>query len=235
MAQPPVVDRPTAWRRRLLGPLASRPTLTAAFGIGVAAALALALIPNPLAPSTRAILAWDGAALFYIVAVTRSMAGSDGADLRRRAAEQDEGQRAILGVVLASAATSLLAIAVELSLAKAAHGPVKGWHVAIAFATVAVSWFMVQLMFALHYAHTYFGFQDDEDGLVGGLKFPDDDEPDYGDFVHFAVVIGVAAQTADVSFTSKRMRRIGTVHSVVAFTFNTIVLALTINLVAGLF
>ena len=53
--------------------------------------------------------------------------------------------------------------------------------------------------------------------------------------MHFAVVIGVASQTADIAFQSKALRRIGTVHGVIAFTFNTVVLALTINLVAGLF
>ena len=71
--------------------------------------------------------------------------------------------------------------------------------------------------------------------MIGGLKFPGDQEPDNWDFVHFAVVIGVASQTADIAFTAKRLRRIGTVHSVISFTFNTAVLALTINLLAGLF
>ncbi|MFV4649264.1 DUF1345 domain-containing protein, partial [Mycobacterium tuberculosis] len=65
--------------------------------------------------------------------------------------------------------------------------------------------------------------------------FPDDDTPDYWDFLYFAVVLGVASQTADVSFKTKMLRRVGAVHGVVAFTFNTVVLALTINLLAGLF
>jgi len=67
------------------------------------------------------------------------------------------------------------------------------------------------------------------------LKFPEGGDPDYWDFLHFSVVIGVAAQTADISFDSRRLRRIGTVHSLLAFAFNTIVVALTINLVAGIF
>ena len=74
-----------------------------------------------------------------------------------------------------------------------------------------------------------------EGDVVGGLLFPGGAEPDAWDFVHFAVVIGVASQTADVAFTAKRLRRIGTVHGLIAFAFNTAVLALTINLVAGLF
>jgi len=227
-------------RASWLASLAARPRLVGAVAIGAAAALLLWLVPNALRPSTRAILAWDLAVGWFAATMLRGMRGVDGSILRARAAAQDEGRHAILAIVLSAAAVSLLAIAAELSLAKTVHGAEKGWHVGLAFVTVALSWFLVQLIFALHYAHTYFGFQDDEDGLVGGLRFPSErpdgrEEPDYWDFLHFAVVIGVASQTADISFTSKGMRRIGTVHGVVAFTFNTIVLALTINLVAGLF
>ena len=68
-----------------------------------------------------------------------------------------------------------------------------------------------------------------------GLAFPGDEPPDYWDFLHFSVVIGVASQTADVAFTAKSLRRIGTAHGVVAFVFNTVILALTINIAASLF
>jgi len=95
---------------------------------------------------------------------------------------------------------------------------------------------MVQLVFALHYAHEYYDENPDCDGHdMQGLLFPGEELPDYWDFWHFSIVIGVAAQTADISFTSKTLRRIGTVHSLVAFAFNTVIVALTINLLAGLF
>ena len=70
---------------------------------------------------------------------------------------------------------------------------------------------------------------------MGGLKFPEGGEPDYWDFLHFSVIIGVASQTADISFDSRTLRRIGTVHSLLAYAFNTVVVALTINLWAGIF
>ncbi|MDX7952300.1 DUF1345 domain-containing protein [Lichenihabitans sp. Uapishka_5] len=95
-----------------------------------------------------------------------------------------------------------------------------------------------QIIFALHYAHEYYApdkATPEEDDVIGGLAFPGGEEPDNWDFVHFAIVIGVASQTADIAFTAKRLRRIGTVHSVISFAFNTAVLALTINLLAGLF
>lgn len=87
-------------------------------------------------------------------------------------------------------------------------------------------------MFALHYAH------DDYVALIRrqppGLAFPGEDNPDYGDFLYFACVIGTAAQTADVPFTSRTMRRTGLVHGVLAFFFNATLLALTINIASGL-
>lgn len=226
---------------RWLGPLHSRPRLLGGAGVGLAVAILLALVPNNLRLSTRAILAWDAGAIAFIVLITQLMRRSSGpAQLRREAAQQDEGQHFILATVLIAAAASLGAIAAELSLAKGEHGLEKAVRVALVFGTVAVSWFVVQVIFALHYAHEFYApeapeLDKDGNGIAGGLGFPGDEEPDYWDFVHFAVVIGVASQTADISFKSKVLRRIGTVHGVVAFTFNTVVLALTINLLAGLF
>jgi uncharacterized membrane protein len=67
------------------------------------------------------------------------------------------------------------------------------------------------------------------------LQFPGTADPTYGDFFYFAAVIGTSGQTADVAFTSSKLRRIGVLHCILAFFFNTTVLALTINIAAGLF
>src|SRR5258708_39380422 len=94
----------------------------------------------------------------------------------------------------------------------------------------------VEMMFTVPIGKECCGV-DEADGArkVEGLSFKDPAPPDYWDFLHFAIVIGVACATADVDFTSKGLRRLGTVHSLVAFAFNTIIVALTINLTAGVF
>lgn len=230
------VFHPPAWLKRIAGPFATRPRLMAAVGVGVLVGLGLAFIPNALRPSTRFLIAWDAGVLSFIVSMLMVMAASDDCDMRVRAAAQDEGQHFILGLVLVAAVISIGAIAKELSLAKADPAAVKVFRIALAFLTVIVSWFLVQLIFALHYAHEYYSpHAERPDDITKGLAFPDDDTPDYWDFLYFAVVLGVASQTADVSFKTKMLRRVGAVHGVVAFTFNTVVLALTINLLAGLF
>ncbi|OYU69208.1 MAG: hypothetical protein CFE28_03845 [Alphaproteobacteria bacterium PA2] len=214
----------------------NRPTLLAAIAVGILVSLGLALAPNPLKWSTRAILSWDAGALWFILAMMRHMTGSGIAHMEATADQQDEGRGLILTVVMIACAISIAAITAELGLAKSTHGVMKVMHVSLAGVTVAVSWFVMQLVFALHYAHRYYS-PDELPGSRGrarGLRFPGGEDPDYWDFLHFSVVIGTAAQTADIEFTSKPLRRIGTVHSLIAFTFNTVVLALSINLLASL-
>ncbi len=176
--------------------------------------------------------------LWVLVLTFAHMRSQTLADLKANVAAQDVGQGIIVTVVMIAAAASLWAVGLELSLAKDAKGYAKECRGILAIATVALSWVMSQLMFALHYAHEYYApdkTTPEEDDVIGGLQFPGGEEPDNWDFLHFAIVIGVANQTADIAFTNKRLRRIGTVHGLIAFCFNTAVLALSINLLAGLF
>ena len=235
MANPPKTRRPLGSGVPILGAFVSRPRLAGAIIFGVVVALALTFVPNHLRPSTRIVFSWDAVLGWFIGATLVLMCECDESKIRARAASQDEGQHFILILAVAAAFISIVAIAAQLSIAKGEHGLAKGLRVALAFGTVLASWAFVQMIFALHYAHEYYGEAAEHGTHRRGLLFPEDDTPDYWDFLHFGAVIGVAAQTADVAFASKTMRRTGTMHCLVAFIFNTVVLALTINLLAGLF
>jgi uncharacterized membrane protein len=228
---PPAKSR----KRRLPMPLSvvARPKLLAAAVLGLAAGGVLTLL-TPLPQATGIVLGWDVGAAVYCGATLRRMYGGTQSKMRARAAEDDEGRAATLGIVVAAAAFSLAAVAGQLSHAKAAEGLVQGLYVALAFVTVAISWFLAQLAFAVHYAHAYYDRKDGGRGDAQGLLFPGGEGPDYWDFLHFSVIIGVACQTADVQITAKALRRLSTTHSLFAFAFNTVVVALTINLLAGL-
>jgi uncharacterized membrane protein len=220
------------------GPFRGRPRLAVGIVVGLVVGALLALLPNSLSPSTRAILAWDAGALCFIVSVMQMMGECGIAAIQARAQAEDEGRGLILGLSVVAAAASVLTIGLELSLAKDEHGWVKGLRIGLAFLTIVLSWLFVHIIFAVHYAHEYYSFDPEPDGdgqIRGGLNFPGGERPDYWDFLHFALITGVASQTADIEFTSKTQRRIGTVHGLVSFAFNTVVLALTINLMAGLF
>jgi uncharacterized membrane protein len=228
------LKKPPEKRRGLVGVFISRPVLLTAIAAGLLAGLGLALIPNPFGDLTRGIIAWDIGCACFVAGGLAEMKGADTEAIGKRAARQDEGGHLILGLVVIATAASLGAVAFELSQAKGAEGLEKTVRVALAFVSVAVSWFVVQLVFALHYAHQYYRAGTDRKPC-GGLNFPGGEPPDYWDFLHFSLVIGVANQTADIAFTSKALRRTGTLHGVLSFVFNTLVLALTINLAASLF
>ena len=222
-------------RSSMLAAFKARPRLLLSVLAGVCVWALCLVLPTDLSIVTSAILAWDATCLTFIVAAIHMMWRADVGQIRATAATQDQGQGVILALVITAAAASIWVIAAELSAAKADEGLIRALRVALVFATVAASWFTVQLIFALHYAHEYYAPDDDGPNDAQGLLFPGGEPPDYWDFVHFSVIIGVASQTADIAFTSKPLRRIGTLHGLVAFIFNTVVLALTINLLASLF
>ena len=214
------------WRAATVRP---RLWLTLLLAVAVGGWLPVDWLPQAL---TRWLLAWNLGTLLYVALAALMMLRSSHDHMRQRAQVHDEGQRVILLLVALAALASLAAIAGELSLARQLQGAARGWHVALAGVTVLSSWAFIQVMFTVHYAHDYYA------ALLRcqppGLKFPDEEPPDYGDFFYFAAVIGTSAQTADVSFVTKPMRRIGTLHCVLAFFFNTTVLALLINIGASL-
>lgn len=212
--------------------LLARPRLFSSIAIGVASAL---LLPESVAQQavTRAIIGWNVCAVLYLVLAMKMMFWSSHERMRTRALQHDEGSTVVLLLVITAALMCIGAIVAELAVVKDLKGTLRYTHIALAALTIASSWAFTQTMFALHYAHDY--YVSAIHGEHGGLDFPGGHPPDYGDFLYFASVIGTSGQTADVSFSSRKMRRTGTVHCVLAFFFNTTLVALTINIASGLF
>lgn len=209
----------------------SRPRLFSSILVGV---LAVFLIPKSLAMHevTRAIVGWNVGAWLYLILAARMMFWTSREKMRARAIEQHDGKFVVLGMVIVAAIVSIGAIVAELAVVKDMHGMLRYEHIVLAVLTILSSWAFTQVMFALHYAHEFYVAK--ERGNPGGLEFPNATAPDYGDFLYFSCVIGTSGQTADVSFTSRTMRRTGLVHCVLAFFFNTTLVALTINIASSL-
>jgi uncharacterized membrane protein len=222
-----------AWR--IVRLIRGRPRLflSALFGLAVGF-----LTPSSWREITRWLVAWNACTLLYFILTGWLIATATQASIRHRAKLQDEGRFTILILTSIAALSSIGAIVAQLAIVKEAAGVAKGLHIGLAAATILSAWFFIHLMFALHYAHDYFGSSQNRNDTAehrrGGLHFPGTDNPDYYDFLYFSYVIGVASQTADVEITSKGMRRTALVHCVLAFFFNSAVLALTINIAAGL-
>jgi uncharacterized membrane protein len=214
----------------MLRPLIARPYLVTAIVVGIA--LYFASVPWLARPVTRALIGWNGGVLAFLGLTLLFMRSADIARMKRKAIEHDEGGNLILVLTILAAVASVGAMIAELALTKGQPGV--ELHVALAAATVMLSWLFVQIVFAMHYAHIYY-LEEESGRPKGGLEFGECGEPDYWDFVHFSIVLGATSQTADITFASKPMRRIGTLHTLVAFGFNTAILATMINLAASLF
>lgn len=191
-------------------------------------------LPDALAQRlvTRLLLGWNAGACLYLLLAGIMMLRSTHEQMHRRARLQDDGQLLILALVIVAAVAGLSAVVAELAAVKDLHGEQKFGHIGLVALTIVSSWAFTHVMFALHYAHDF--YVSIARGQPGGLDFPNEPAPDYVDFLYLAMVIGTSGQTADVSFSSRHMRRVGLVHCVLAFFFNTTVLALTINIAASL-
>jgi len=216
-------------RRGLMAALRRRVRLIA----GLAAmAVAFVAIPGEMRTPTRALVAWNVGAWLFLGLIALMVARGSSESVRAHAAEEDENQWALLAIAIVVATAALAAIVFELGPVKDMTGLRKGEHIALVAATILSAWTFTHTMFALHYAAQYYA--PGEDGVRAGLRFPEEDSPGWGEFFYQAFVIGCACATADVNATSKAMRRACLAHGVVAFFFNTIILALTINIGAGL-
>lgn len=210
--------------------IASRPRLFASMAAGLTAAL---LVPGLNALVTRALVGWNVGTWTYLALIAVFMLRADHGELRRVAVAQAEKAAVVLTVMVLAALSSLVAIVYELSSAKLPGSRHALPHVFLALSTVACSWLLLPTLFTLTYASLYYRV-----AAGAGLHFPEADanfKPDYSDFAYFAFTIAVASQTADVSITTRSMRRLALLQSVLAFVFNTTILAFTVNIAASLF
>jgi uncharacterized membrane protein len=211
--------------------IAIRPRFYCAAAAGL---LALLLLPRDWPANVREAVAWDLGALIYLALALRVMLTCKGDRIHARAALQDDSRVVVLFIVLLAILVSFVAIGGLLVEAKEMPRYHKALLLALAAATVILAWAVTQVVFTLHYAHEFYRPSGDETGVAQGLAFPADGNPDYWDFFYFATSIGAASQTSDVAVRSKPLRRLVTLHAIISFFFNTAVLALTINIAAGL-
>jgi uncharacterized membrane protein len=198
--------------------------------------------PVPGGWLSRLVLGWDvGVGLFLIESAAKVMRARSTAEIRQRAAALDEAGPAVLPLAVIAAVASVAVVVGEAVRGAGDNSGQTGSATVLALATVALSWVFTHVIFAFHYAHAWYApgapagsTGKGKAGDRGGLLFPGGEDPDYWDFLHFALIIGVASQTADVQIADKALRRTSTIHSLTAFLFNTVILALTVNLAVGL-
>ncbi|HZK98614.1 MAG TPA: DUF1345 domain-containing protein [Caulobacteraceae bacterium] len=199
--------------------------------VGLAAWFAASQFGAPL--STRALIGWNAGAVVYIAAVWTLFIRAPEAEVRLRAARQDEARGVITLMAIAAIAASLGGIVSALIQTKGESAVTHGLVDSLAALTLVTSWVLLQSIFVSHYAHRH--YQAIEAGGQGaGFMFPGNAPRTYMDFAYLAICVGATAQISDPSVPTTPLRNLITTHAVTSFAYNTAVLALGINILSGL-
>lgn len=215
----------------LLRGLSVRPKLYLSIAIAL---VTIYLAPGALSWSARTVMGWNAGACVYLGLAFYLMSTCSIDAIRQRAAREDETRFVFITIIILAVATSFSAVVGLIGEGKALTGTAKALYFALAGFAIFASWLVMQVVFTLHYAHDYYQPMDAGSGHDGGLNFPGGGAPDYWDFFYFTTSIGATSQTSDIAVTSKSVRRLVAVQAILSFVFNTTVVALAINLAAGM-
>jgi uncharacterized membrane protein len=210
--------------------ITGRPRLFIGVLCGIVAYLVL---PHGLRAPTRAICAWDIGVLVFLVLAIALFYAEPPDKMPAHAAAQEEGEWTIFWITVAVVLISFAAIVDVFSGTKDLPAGQRNLRVALVALTLFASWLMTHVSFALRYAHEFYTISPGRSEIDGGLLFPDEPRPDYLDFLYFSLVLGMTFQVSDVQISSRKFRRLAAVHGLLGFLFNTVIIALTVNIAAG--
>ncbi len=173
-----------------------------------------------------AMIGFDIAALLFFLSITPLF--NDRADEMRQSAKKNDANRA--GLLVITGIVSIVVLAAVASELMQQGKPPKP-EIVLIVGTLMLSWLFSSLIYALHYAHMFYGDNKGKD--TGGLTFPDTKEPNYWDFLYFSTCLSMTFQVSDMNITSGRMRRVVMFHCLAAFVFNLGIIAFSINVLGG--
>lgn len=209
-----------------LDPRAARMRLILATAVALATWL---LVPWQISATTRALLAWDVGGLVLLGFAGLIILRSDSRETRRRAAAYDPGRHLVWIIVLVASTFSLFAAAAVLRQGRTGTPLDRDLHLALCVGTVAISWLVTHAAFTLRYAHLFYRDGDHE----GGIELPGGEPPDDLDFAYFGFTIAMCFQVSDATVSRREVRRTVLGHALLSFLYNTVILALALNLIVG--
>jgi uncharacterized membrane protein len=192
-----------------------------------------ALLPSGVSTRTRAILAWDVGVVSFLLMTLQLFLSTDAHRMPAIAEALEDAQWTIFWVVFFVSVVSFFAVTTELAGLKELNGWQRTARVAFVAGTLILSWLLTHVVFAVRYAHEWYD-SDGDGALRRGLDFPGDNQPDYMDFLYFSLVLGMTFQVSDVQITGRGPRRLALLHGLISFLYNTVIIALTVNIAAGL-
>ncbi len=222
-------------RQATIGPIRhikAHARLLIAIGVGVATGVILYRSADLV---TRILIGWNIGAFVFVALTWRMMATTGETQLQRKAAEEDEPRTVILVVMVAAVLASLGGTVYEVQAARAATGASFVMATALCIATVVFSWLCMHTLFAIHYAHDFYGERSGKSTSERGLAFAQSSSGvGYMEFIYMAFCIGMTYQLSDIMARNRKFRRLITVHAGLSFFYNTFILALAVNFISGL-
>lgn len=210
------------------------PVLKPAIAITIAFIVYFIFPLNHSEALSRIMLAWDVFSFCLLSIYWFIFYSSPASHIRKMAAEEDTSRVIIFVFMLICATASMLAVIILLT-SRHASNAAKVLSFIVAIIGMTLSWSLVHTIFAVRYAHMYYANDDTVAGThAAGLSFPDEEKPDFIDFAYFSFVLGMTFQVSDVSISSRKIRRMVFWHSLISFGYNVVIIALTINVIAGL-
>jgi len=175
------------------------------------------------------LLAWEAAAITYLVWVWSSIGTLDADHTRRLAVREDSSRAAAEFMLIGASVLSLVGVVVGLLKGSGMHGGSRAFLVTLGVLSIVTAWAVVHTVFTLRYAHLYYG------GTPGGIDFNEDDPPRYLDFAYLSFTIGMTFQVSDTNLESKVIRATALRQGLLSYVFGAVIIATAINVLAGLF
>lgn len=204
----------------------------------VLAAVSFFIVPKGTSPLIEVMTLWIVVALTYLI-LSGVVIFEQPVHEIRKFARKDDGSKAFVFIMVLLTSFTSIFIVLVLMISKSFTDSEHGMFVFVSVAGILLSWFLVHTLYTFHYAHMYYDDKQNNEVAGGakdacGLDFPQTEDPDYIDFAYFSFVIGCTFQVSDVEITDRRIRHSVLGHQLISFFLNTVVVALTINLIAGL-
>jgi uncharacterized membrane protein len=205
------------------------PSVGVRVGVSAAAGALSALVVAILGPWWLIPLSgWDMAALVFVIWMWRSLWSLDAAGTAKQATRENPRRAAADSLLLSASIASLIAVGIVLVRAGHSSGLTKGLLIGLGVASIILAWSVVHTVFILRYAKLYY------EGTPGGVDFNEEEPPCYIDFAYLALTIGMTFQVSDTNLKTKDIRRTALRHALLSYAFGALIIATTINLIAGL-
>jgi uncharacterized membrane protein len=174
------------------------------------------------------LASWDVAAVVFLAWIWWSVWSVDAAGTARHSQRDDPARGASDSLLIGASTASLAAVGIILVRASHSSGLTRGMLVGASIVSILLAWSVVHTVFCLRYARLYYA------GTPGGIDFNESDPPSYADFGYLALTIGMTFQVSDTDLQSKPIRHTALRHALLSYMFGALIIATTINLVAGL-